>query len=56
MEKVVCNSCKKSIANDSGTVHFKCPKCGKSDIIRCSYCRKIVAKYKCHECNFEGPN
>lgn len=55
-EKVVCNSCKKSVSNDSETARFVCPNCGKTEIVRCGYCRKIVAKYKCPACNFEGPN
>jgi len=33
-----------------------CPKCGKYQIIRCKHCREIVAKYKCPECGFVGPN
>ncbi len=54
MEKK-CSSCKKVIANIQGSVNFKCPKCGKTDVVRCKHCREIVAKYKCHECGFEGP-
>jgi predicted RNA-binding Zn-ribbon protein involved in translation (DUF1610 family) len=51
-----CVSCGVSIVNDIGAVKFPCPNCGKTTIIRCSKCRKIVTKYKCHECGFEGPN
>jgi len=51
-----CSSCKKRIANMRGTSKFKCPKCGKYDIIRCQHCREIVAKYRCPGCEFEGPN
>ena len=51
-----CISCNMSIINDVGAVKFPCPKCGKYTIIRCSKCRKIVAKYKCPLCGFEGPN
>ena len=51
-----CGSCNTSIVNDTGSVKFPCPNCGKSVIIRCSKCRKIVAKYKCPVCGFEGPN
>jgi len=54
--KPVCNSCKKQIVNMQGIARFTCPKCGKYEIIRCSYCRKLAAKYNCPECNFEGPN
>ena len=42
--------------NDKGSVKFLCPKCGKQQIIRCSKCRRIVAKYICPECEFVGPN
>jgi len=55
-EKLSCNSCKMDIANNPGNVSFKCPNCGKYTIIRCKHCREIVAKYKCAECGFEGPN
>ncbi|MBS3102752.1 RNA-binding protein [Candidatus Woesearchaeota archaeon] len=54
--KEVCISCKKRITNTIGTARFSCPKCGKREIIRCMHCRQIVAKYRCPECNFEGPN
>jgi len=51
-----CVSCNTSVVNDVGSVKFQCPSCGKYTIIRCSKCRKIVTKYKCPECGFEGPN
>lgn len=51
-----CISCKKDVSNDSGAAIFKCPKCAKSDIVRCTHCRDIAAKYRCPECGFEGPN
>jgi Zn-ribbon RNA-binding protein len=51
-----CISCNVSIVNDPGAVKFSCPSCGKYAVIRCSNCRKIVAKYKCPLCGFEGPN
>ncbi|MBI4140911.1 RNA-binding protein [Candidatus Woesearchaeota archaeon] len=54
--KIVCNSCKNVLANQSGTAKFLCPQCGKVEIVRCAHCRKIAAKYVCAECNFEGPN
>lgn len=56
MEKKKCVSCKKDITNDSGSAVFMCPGCGKVEIARCKHCREIVAKYKCPECGFEGPN
>ncbi len=55
-QKLKCGSCKKDITNDGGSVVFKCPSCGKYEIVRCKHCREIVAKYKCPGCGFEGPN
>ncbi len=55
-KEIKCISCKESITNKPGSVNFKCPKCGKAEIVRCKNCREIVAKYKCPECGFEGPN
>jgi Zn-ribbon RNA-binding protein len=51
-----CITCKVSLANNKGAVKFLCPGCGKYEITRCGHCREIVAKYKCPECSFEGPN
>ena len=51
-----CNSCNTSVVNETESVKFDCPSCGKYSIIRCSKCRKIVTRYKCPECGFEGPN
>ncbi|MGC8538674.1 MAG: zinc finger domain-containing protein [Candidatus Micrarchaeia archaeon] len=48
----VCSSCGR-LTNDY--VSFKCPKCGKSTIIRCSHCRETYTKYTCEVCGFEGP-
>jgi len=56
MEPLICSSCKKRITNESGSVRFKCPKCGKAEIVRCKHCRETVVKYKCPECGFVGPN
>jgi len=55
-EKKFCTSCKRSITNDSGAVEFKCPKCGKTTIVRCSQCRIITTRYHCSNCGFKGPN
>lgn len=55
-QKSVCISCKSDIANQEGAARFNCPGCGKYEIVRCKHCREIVAKYKCPECEFEGPN
>lgn len=44
------------ITNDVGSVTFKCPKCGKSDIVRTKNERQIALKYTCPSCGFEGPN
>ncbi len=34
---------------------FKCPSCGKGEIIRGRHCREISNTYRCAECGFEGP-
>ena len=34
---------------------FKCPKCSKSEIVRCGSCRGLGAEYVCPECGFSGP-
>ena len=52
----LCSSCRKRITNTIGSTRFMCPRCGKSEIIRCNHCRKIAAKYMCSDCSFEGPN
>ena len=55
-KQLKCTSCKVSITNLAGSVRFICPNCGKIEIVRCSHCREIGAKYKCKGCSFEGPN
>jgi len=52
----ICSSCGKRTANDSGSVKFKCPSCGKTEMIRCTKCRQLATKYTCAECGFQGPN
>lgn len=49
----VCSSCNKEVTDSF--VEFKCPKCGKSKIVRCEHCRKTSKAYDCKECGFEGP-
>ncbi|MFC2154138.1 zinc finger domain-containing protein [Candidatus Altiarchaeota archaeon] len=48
-----CSSCGVEITEKYA--EFKCPKCGKSTIIRCPSCRTLGTKYSCSECSFEGP-
>ncbi len=55
-KSMACNSCHKKITNTRGSVIFMCPGCNKYEIVRCEHCRKVAAKYHCHECNFIGPN
>lgn len=55
-DKKKCISCKKDVTNDAGTAVFACPKCGKTEVVRCKHCRNIAAKYTCPECEFSGPN
>jgi len=49
----VCNTCNKEVT--AGYVEFRCPRCGKSAIIRCTHCRNTAKAYKCAECGFMGP-
>jgi len=55
-KELICSSCKTKITNKTGTARFKCPNCGKAEIIRCRHCREIAAKYTCPNCGFIGPN
>ena len=48
----ICVSCGRLTDNYA---MFKCPDCGKTDIIRCDQCRLDHVKYRCTECGFEGP-
>ena len=56
MKQLTCMSCKRHVTNKEGTARFSCPSCGKYEIVRCSHCREIAAKYRCTGCGFEGPN
>ena len=49
----VCGTCNKEVTTDY--VEFKCPKCGKSRIVRCEACRNNAKPYACKECGFMGP-
>ena len=51
-----CSSTGKDITNDSGSVSFQCPSCGKATIIRSLEARKLATKYTCPNCGFTGPN
>ncbi|MBI2106082.1 DUF1610 domain-containing protein [Candidatus Woesearchaeota archaeon] len=51
---LICSSCNKNI--QTGATRFKCPGCGKNEIIRCGHCKKTAVKYKCNSCGFVGPN
>ncbi|MCW1301442.1 MAG: zinc finger domain-containing protein [Candidatus Nanoarchaeia archaeon] len=55
MTKITCSSCGTDISTVSNSVSFSCPNCGKATIVRCGKCRKLVVKYKCSSCGFEGP-
>lgn len=45
-----------SLSNQKGSVSFKCPHCGKTDVNRSFRSRVIATKYTCSDCGFEGPN
>ncbi|MBT3984706.1 RNA-binding protein [archaeon] len=55
-KKLKCTSCKKELINDRGSTVFTCPTCNKTQIVRCSQCRKLGTKYQCPTCETEGPN
>ncbi|OYT27886.1 MAG: RNA-binding protein [Candidatus Altiarchaeales archaeon ex4484_96] len=48
-----CTSCEKEV--DERYTEFKCPKCGKETIVRCSSCRVLGVNYTCSACGFTGP-
>jgi predicted RNA-binding Zn-ribbon protein involved in translation (DUF1610 family) len=48
-----CSSCGREVKQNY--VEFKCPACGKTDVVRCNSCRILGTKYKCGECGFTGP-
>ncbi|MBI2547627.1 MAG: RNA-binding protein [Candidatus Aenigmarchaeota archaeon] len=50
-----CNTCGTNVLSKKNFVQLNCPQCGKTEIIRCSTCKNLGAKYRCKECNFEGP-
>lgn len=50
-----CISCNRNISAIKNSTSFKCPNCGKEMIVRCGKCRELAIKYRCPECNFEGP-
>ncbi|MFA6888607.1 MAG: zinc finger domain-containing protein [Candidatus Woesearchaeota archaeon] len=54
-KEIQCISCKKNQINCTGTIMFKCPQCGKFEIVRCKKCREIATPYVCPECGFNGP-
>ncbi|MBI2109666.1 DUF1610 domain-containing protein [Candidatus Woesearchaeota archaeon] len=56
MKEIKCTSCNTKLSNQTGSVVFKCPECGKSEIARCYHCREIAARYTCSNCSFSGPN
>ncbi|MFH1721082.1 MAG: zinc finger domain-containing protein [Candidatus Altiarchaeota archaeon] len=48
-----CTSCGTVVSRNY--TKFKCPKCSKSEIVRCPSCRSLSAKYSCADCGFQGP-
>jgi len=47
-----CISCNRVVKD---YVSFKCPSCGKVEIVRCQDCRAREVIYICPSCGFEGP-
>ncbi|MBI2676228.1 MAG: DUF1610 domain-containing protein [Candidatus Aenigmarchaeota archaeon] len=50
-----CVSCGRYVESEANWVAFKCPQCGKTDILRCEKCKKVENQYECAECGFTGP-
>ena len=48
-----CTTCNKIVTGEQ--IEFKCPGCGKTNIIRCEQCKRSAKTYNCKECGFEGP-
>ncbi|HLC45501.1 MAG TPA: zinc finger domain-containing protein [archaeon] len=53
MKGKICSSCGSSVLNKY--TEFKCPGCGKNEIVRCEKCRRLTNEYKCKDCGFSGP-
>ncbi|MCX6821383.1 MAG: zinc finger domain-containing protein [Candidatus Aenigmarchaeota archaeon] len=50
-----CTSCGLNLLGDDRYVRFKCPKCAKVEIFRCSQCKRLSNEYLCPSCGFKGP-
>ncbi len=50
-----CVSCGRYVESEAKWVAFKCPQCGKADILRCGKCKTVENQYECAECGFIGP-
>ncbi|MCX6801399.1 MAG: zinc finger domain-containing protein [Candidatus Diapherotrites archaeon] len=48
-----CGTCNTTITRDY--INFKCPSCGKGQIVRCEHCKETAKTYTCTECGFMGP-
>lgn len=48
-----CTSCGTEVMERY--TEFKCPNCGKTDIIRCRSCRVLGTAYTCDVCGWKGP-
>lgn len=53
--EIRCTTCKVNVLSEDRFAQFKCPSCGKADIVRCEKCRKSSNVYVCPGCGFEGP-
>ena len=49
-----CISCNDVISASGRGVEFKCPNCSEL-VVRCGRCRKLMVKWKCSKCAYEGP-
>ncbi len=43
------------LVNEVGSITFKCPNCGETEISRTRKARELSKEYKCPKCGFVGP-
>ncbi|MFW6285674.1 MAG: zinc finger domain-containing protein [Nanoarchaeota archaeon] len=43
------------IINEKGSVTFKCPACGETEVSRSKKARELSKEYTCTKCGFIGP-
>ena len=52
---VLCTTCGRNLLGSESSARFKCPRCAKTEFVRCKSCRVLKNKYNCKDCGFVGP-